>query len=566
MTTGKRTFRRTSLVVGISAVLLSGRLFAEAGCPTGFVPDGNEHLANGDFSQGFTGFTTGIPFKFPLDQYPQDGNPPNTSGFPNTAISIMEGDEIQGEWVQQIAFPGDPAPGGGLPPVPAVSSWLAYNGLDSAAPDRIWEQQITGLLPNKDYAFTAYFSNALAPGKQAQGAAAPQVLFKVDGTQQGGPIVVCDAGGDANVVAGDCQNEASTDQWRRLGVTVNTGNKTTLVLSIHDAHLFDTSFGNDFAMTLVSFQQCVPVGQGEIDVDRQSLQFSGYLVGGTPVSRTLTVTNNGTGPLIIGTIAAPANGDFTIVNDGCSGRSLAPAASCGIELAFSRASEGNSSGTLSIPSNDGDENPLLIALEGSTGIDSDGDGVPDSDDIDDDNDGILDTEEGDADFDGDGIPNRLDLDSDNDSLPDIVEALGRDSDHDGRVDGFTDANGDGFHDALVASPWARPDTDGDGNRDHLDLDSDNDGKSDLIEIGGIDADSNGMVDDFSDADGDGWDRARFTAVLGDDGTVQDLDGDGLPDYRQTEGKVLTDLEGGLGGVGPLLALWPLLRQRRRASR
>ncbi|MCD8420608.1 hypothetical protein LNI89_08950, partial [Tenacibaculum dicentrarchi] len=50
------------------------------------------------------------------------------------------------------------------------------------------------------------------------------------------------------------------------------------------------------------------------------------------------------------------------------------------------------------------------------GVDTDGDGILNTDDIDDDNDGILDTNEGDGtiDTDNDGIPDSLDTDSDND--------------------------------------------------------------------------------------------------------------------------------------------------------
>ena len=55
-------------------------------------------------------------------------------------------------------------------------------------------------------------------------------------------------------------------------------------------------------------------------------------------------------------------------------------------------------------------------------LDSDGDGISDTDDLDDDNDGILDTVEGiNTDTDGDGIPNYLDLDSDNDGCVDAIE-------------------------------------------------------------------------------------------------------------------------------------------------
>jgi len=54
-------------------------------------------------------------------------------------------------------------------------------------------------------------------------------------------------------------------------------------------------------------------------------------------------------------------------------------------------------------------------------------------------------------FDGDGIPNYLDLDSDNDGIPDVVEASGTDTNNNGKVDGFVDANFDGLSDNNFAA-------------------------------------------------------------------------------------------------------------------
>jgi len=159
--------------------------------------------------------------------------------------------------------------------------------------------------------------------------------------------------------------------------------------------------------------------------------------------------------------------------------------------------------------------------------DADDDGVPDGLDLDDDNDGIPDSEEGggSVDSDGDGIPDSRDLDSDNDGVPDLVEAGGPDADADGQIDGFTDGDDDGLDDTLAGSRLSPPDTDGDGVRDVLDIDSDNDGIPDLVEAGGTDSDGNGRVDGFTDVSGDGWDDA----VAGSGLPRPDSDGDGVVD-------------------------------------
>ncbi|MCU7844786.1 MAG: JDVT-CTERM domain-containing protein [Candidatus Thiodiazotropha sp. (ex Monitilora ramsayi)] len=180
----------------------------------------------------------------------------------------------------------------------------------------------------------------------------------------------------------------------------------------------------------------------------------------------------------------------------------------------------------------------VAAGSGSTLIDSDGDGVADLHDLDSDNDGIPDvTEAGGSDPDGDGLvgsgapvvdadgvtsspilpgnadgdstPNHLDTDADGDGLLDIVEGGGIDTDNNGRVDGFTDSNGDGLDDLIASTPLPLPDSDGDTILDFLDNDDlDNDGIVDSLDL---DLDNDGIPNNL---EGDG---------------LVDTDGDGVPD-------------------------------------
>ena len=177
-------------------------------------------------------------------------------------------------------------------------------------------------------------------------------------------------------------------------------------------------------------------------------------------------------------------------------------------------------------STDTDGDGLPDALEGDG--DFDGDGVPDARDLDADNDGIPDAAEGVRDSDGDGRPDYLDLDSDNDGIADIVEVFGEDVDHDFRVDGFVDRDGNGLSDDLQIAPFELVDTDGDLVPDFRDVDSDNDGITDLLESGGVDDDHDGRIDAFSDGDADGRadgaDDARQRAAP----AGRDSDGDGVP--------------------------------------
>ncbi|MEM7161020.1 MAG: Ig-like domain-containing protein [Bacteroidota bacterium] len=199
----------------------------------------------------------------------------------------------------------------------------------------------------------------------------------------------------------------------------------------------------------------------------------------------------------------------------------------------------------------GGDDPDGNGIVGSGAItDADGDGLEDSIDNDP-NDGInLNNEnlvdstsllwdndangsnEDDNDTDQDGNPDYLDLDSDNDGLPDIIEAGGTDMNADGQVDGFEDMNGDGWDDnGSIPFP---EDTDGDGVPDHQDLDSDNDGINDIIEINGgdtsVDSDNDGMIDDFSDPNGNGWDE--LNEINPPDNP--DTDGDGISDHEDLD--------------------------------
>jgi len=117
-----------------------------------------------------------------------------------------------------------------------------------------------------------------------------------------------------------------------------------------------------------------------------------------------------------------------------------------------------------------------------------------------------------SDKDRDGIPNQLDLDSDNDGIPDVVESYGVDTGGNGIIDNYVDTDNDGFSQNVDANNTGvagsllglgAQDFDGDGIANYLDLDSDNDGIPDAIEVGGTDANNNGMLDAFTDLNADG---------------------------------------------------------------
>ncbi len=163
------------------------------------------------------------------------------------------------------------------------------------------------------------------------------------------------------------------------------------------------------------------------------------------------------------------------------------------------------------PDNDRDGDTILDVDEGSGGVDTDGDTIPDSEDSDSDNDRIPDAvEAGDGDCrtpprdsDGDTVPDYGDRDSDDDTIADRDEgAWDRDDD---TIPNYLDddADGDGYPDAVEAgdNDAVTPprDTDRDGLPDFLDIDSDGDGLSDAQER------EAGTDPLDADTDDDGWD-------------------------------------------------------------
>lgn len=223
--------------------------------------------------------------------------------------------------------------------------------------------------------------------------------------------------------------------------------------------------------------------------------------------------------------------------------------------------------------------------------DKDRDGTPDYLDRDSDDDGLPDLFERMNDNDQDGLRNYRDRDSDGDGVGDSYEGLNDtdrdgkfnfedlDSDEDGIPDGWEgtdrcwtckdsdkiDNNEDGWDDRIQFVNPSPKDTDGDGQYDFLDTDSDNDciqdgadGLNDLDRDGtlnfrDLDSDNDSIPDSVealtcakpSDNDGDGArdfedfdsdnDGMLDAFEAGANGRMpQDFDNDGKPDYRDTD--------------------------------
>jgi hypothetical protein len=84
-----------------------------------------------------------------------------------------------------------------------------------------------------------------------------------------------------------------------------------------------------------------------------SLTFASQNIGTTSAAQSVTVANTGSGPLFINSAATRGADplDFTEVNDGCSGLTLAAGTSCSMSIDFSPTASGTRSGSLIITDN-----------------------------------------------------------------------------------------------------------------------------------------------------------------------------------------------------------------------
>ena len=139
-----------------------------------------------------------------------------------------------------------------------------------------------------------------------------------------------------------------------------------------------------------------------------------------------------------------------------------------------------------------------------------------------------------TDTDGDGVHDSCDLDSDNDGISDLIES--------GADPLVVDVNNDGVYDGAVDPVTGIPvaanggagvdpvDSDSDGISDYIDLDSDNDGIADAIEAQPTAGYTTPAIG--SDADNDGV-VDTFDSTTGHGGNFslpEDTDGDNTPDY------------------------------------
>jgi hypothetical protein len=104
----------------------------------------------------------------------------------------------------------------------------------------------------------------------------------------------------------------------------------------------------------------------EISVYPSSHNFGLIKEGRVSSPQSFAVTNRGLEDLIVDMLSITGLNatEFEIKNDGCSGQTLVPAETCTVEVVFVPTSGRGKSAEFLIPSNDPNQNPLHVALDG----------------------------------------------------------------------------------------------------------------------------------------------------------------------------------------------------------
>ncbi len=154
------------------------------------------------------------------------------------------------------------------------------------------------------------------------------------------------------------------------GATLAVGNSCTIEISFtavavgqHYAHLKIKSDDFDEPEVVVELRGAGKERFPDIEIDTTYKDFGNVKIG-NPQSFTFTIQNKGTSQLDIDHILITDKDNFKIDKDNCSGKSIAPSASCTFDIVFDPVVEGKIEAFVYIRSNDPDESNLKVVLKG----------------------------------------------------------------------------------------------------------------------------------------------------------------------------------------------------------
>jgi Abnormal spindle-like microcephaly-assoc'd, ASPM-SPD-2-Hydin/Putative Ig domain len=119
-------------------------------------------------------------------------------------------------------------------------------------------------------------------------------------------------------------------------------------------------------LTAAAFAVPAAAAAPAVTLTPASLTYADQAIGSTSAAQSVTVTNTGDASLFINSAATRGADplDFTEVNDGCSGLTLAPGTNCSVSITFSPTASGTRSGSLIVTDNAANS-PQTAALTGT---------------------------------------------------------------------------------------------------------------------------------------------------------------------------------------------------------
>jgi hypothetical protein len=157
-----------------------------------------------------------------------------------------------------------------------------------------------------------------------------------------------------------------------VGVGYDDSTNTVYIHDTWDHNDHTMRWGGKYAgmtlwgVSIVNIQESIP-DTPDISVSPNSYDFGNVNISNTS-TQTFTISNAGSANLMIGIISIQSQtSDFSLNQDNCTNKTIAPSSSCTFKVEFSPQSAGYQSATVNIPSNDPDENPFTVTLTG-TGI------------------------------------------------------------------------------------------------------------------------------------------------------------------------------------------------------
>ena len=157
-----------------------------------------------------------------------------------------------------------------------------------------------------------------------------------------------------------------------VGVGYDDSSNTVYLHNTWNNDVHTMTWGGSYAgmalwgASIVNLQAPAP-GVPDISVFPDSHDFGSVTISNTS-TQTFTVSNTGTGDLMIGSVSIDGTdvSQFFFNGDNCSGKTISPSSSCTVQITFSPTSVGLKSATLSIPSNDPASPTVQVGLSGKS--------------------------------------------------------------------------------------------------------------------------------------------------------------------------------------------------------